>query len=47
MARDMRVAGSELVNALTELALDGTSIADPAKVKSTGVVYEGDSSWWG
>ena len=26
---DSTVAGSELVNALTELALDGTSIADP------------------
>lgn len=30
VARDMRVAGSELIDALSELALDGTSIADRA-----------------
>ena len=33
VARDLRVAGSELMNALSELALDGTSIADRAALE--------------
>ena len=33
VARDLRVAGSELMNALSELALDGTSIADSAALE--------------
>ena len=41
VARNLRVAGSELVQALTELALDGRSIANPAtlteRVRSSDV----------